>query len=92
MISVRPAGCRGGNLPAGGLKSHVLLPEVLIPVQDAESREFLAFEVFQAGLRIAARDPTACDFFETAAVSAYQRLNVELRDLLQEIRQRGTVY
>ena len=52
----------------------------------------LRFEVFQAGLRIAARDPTACDFFETAAVSAYQRLNVERRDLLQEIRQRGTVY
>jgi len=38
-----------GNLPAGGLKSQVLLPEVLLPVQDAESREFLAFEVFQAG-------------------------------------------
>ena len=52
----------------------------------------LRFEVFQAGLRIAARNPTACDFFETAAVSAYQRLNVERRDLLQEIRQRGTVY
>ena len=52
----------------------------------------LRFEVFQAGLRIAARDPTASDFFETATVSAYQRPNVERRNLLQEIRQRGTVY
>lgn len=52
----------------------------------------LRFEVFQAGMRIAARDPTACDFFETAAVSAYQRLNLERRELLQEIGQRGTVY
>ena len=52
----------------------------------------LRFEVFQSGVRVAARDPTACDFFETAAVSGYQRLNVERHELLQAIHERGTVY
>jgi predicted nucleotidyltransferase len=52
----------------------------------------LRFEIFSSGVRIAARDPAACDFFETAAISGYQRLNVERRDLLDAIAARGTVY
>jgi predicted nucleotidyltransferase len=52
----------------------------------------MRFEVFESGVRVAARDPTACDFYETAAVSGYQRLNDERRELLQEISERGTVY
>jgi predicted nucleotidyltransferase len=52
----------------------------------------LRFEVFSDGIRIAARDPVACDFFETTAVSAYQRLNVERREVMEAIHERGTVY
>jgi predicted nucleotidyltransferase len=52
----------------------------------------LWFEVFSEGVRVAARDPRACDFFETRSISAYQRLNVERREVLQAIRERGTVY
>jgi uncharacterized protein len=52
----------------------------------------LRFEVFQGGVRVAARDHVACDFYETAAVSGYRRLNEERRELLQEIGRRGTVY
>jgi predicted nucleotidyltransferase len=52
----------------------------------------LRFEVFRGGVRVAARDPAACDFYETAAISGYQRLNDERRELFQEIRRRGTVY
>lgn len=52
----------------------------------------LRYEVFTHGRRIAARDPLACDRFETTAISAYQRLNVERRDLLAAIRERGSVY
>ena len=51
----------------------------------------LKFEVFSGGLRIAASDPVACDFFETTAISAYQRLKVEAEPL-EAIYQRGTVY
>ena len=52
----------------------------------------LRFEVFSAGVRVAARGPVACDFFETSSVSAYQRLNVERRELMDAIAARGTVY
>lgn len=52
----------------------------------------LRFEVFADGIRIAARDPLACDHFETTAVSAYQRLRDERRELFEAIRERGTVY
>jgi predicted nucleotidyltransferase len=52
----------------------------------------LQFEVFSTGVRVAARDPRSCDFFETRSISAYQRLNVERREVLQAIRDRGTVY
>lgn len=52
----------------------------------------LRFEVFSSGVRVAARDPVACDFFETTSISAYQRLNVERRELLEAIDARGTVY
>lgn len=52
----------------------------------------LRFEIFSSGLRVAARDPRACDFYETTSISAYQRLNVERRDLLESIWARGSIY
>ncbi|MFO1037633.1 MAG: nucleotidyltransferase domain-containing protein [Geminicoccaceae bacterium] len=52
----------------------------------------LRFEIFSNGLRIAARDPIACDRYETTAVSAFQRLNFERREIFDAIRERGTVY
>jgi predicted nucleotidyltransferase len=48
----------------------------------------LRFEIFSDGLRIATRDPVACDFFETTAISAYQRLNVERREVMEAARER----
>lgn len=52
----------------------------------------LRFEVFADGRRLAARDPVACDRFEMTAVSQYQRLNEERREMFDEIARRGTVY
>lgn len=52
----------------------------------------LQFEVVARGQRVAARDPALCDRFETTAVSRYQRLNVERRELFAAIRERGSVY
>lgn len=52
----------------------------------------LRFEIFAHGIRIAARDPLFCDRFETTSISMYQRLNIERRELLDEITRRGTVY
>jgi predicted nucleotidyltransferase len=52
----------------------------------------LQFEVFARGRRVVARDPTLCDRYETMAVSRYQRLNEERREIFEAIGQRGTVY
>ena len=52
----------------------------------------LRFEVFANGRRVAGRDPSTCNFFETTAVSAYQRLNIERREVFAAIRERGTIY
>jgi hypothetical protein len=52
----------------------------------------LRFEVFRDGSRIAARDPSYCDHFETMSVSAYQRLNRERQEIFDAIRERETVY
>ena len=51
----------------------------------------LRFEVAVRGVRVAARDPFACDLFETAAVSMFQRLSESQREHLAEIRARGSV-
>jgi predicted nucleotidyltransferase len=52
----------------------------------------LQFEVFARGERVAARDPQLCDRYETMAISRYQRLNVERREIFEAIARRGTVY
>lgn len=52
----------------------------------------LQFEVFARGERLAARDPRLCDRYETMAISRYQRLNVERREIFEAIGERGTVY
>lgn len=52
----------------------------------------LRFEVLSNGVRVAAKEALACDRFETSTVSAYQRLNVERREVIEAIRERGTVY
>jgi predicted nucleotidyltransferase len=52
----------------------------------------LQFEVLARGQRVAARDPALCNRFETTAVSRYQRLNVERREMFAAIRERGSVY
>jgi uncharacterized protein len=51
----------------------------------------LRFEVATRGVRVAARDPFACDLFETAAVSMMQRLNESQREHLEEILARGSI-
>jgi predicted nucleotidyltransferase len=44
----------------------------------------LRFEVVTGGRRIAARDPFACDRFETATIGMYQDLLIEVREHLAE--------
>lgn len=49
-------------------------------------------EIAARGRRVAARDPFACDLFETASLSMFQRLNESQREHLEQIRARGTVF
>jgi predicted nucleotidyltransferase len=51
----------------------------------------LRFEVVTRGMRAGARDPYACDVFETAALTMFQRLNEGQREHLAAIKARGTV-
>lgn len=51
----------------------------------------LRFEVAVRGLRVAARDPFACDLFETAAMSMFQRLQEAQREHFAEILARGSI-
>jgi uncharacterized protein len=51
----------------------------------------LRFEIAVRGVRVAARDPFACDLFETAAIAMFQRLSESQREHLAEIRARGSV-
>ena len=48
-------------------------------------------EVFQSGHRIYCSDEFACDLFETHAYSAYQKLNQERADIINEIIKSGRV-
>ena len=54
--------------------------------------DLLRYEVLSPGIRVAARDPSACDRFELVALAKYSGLRDELRAWVADIRQRGTVY
>lgn len=51
----------------------------------------LRFEVVAHGQRVTARDPWACDLFETKALKDFQRLNEDQREHLAAIRRTGTL-
>lgn len=51
----------------------------------------LRFEVAIRGVRVAARDPFACDMFETASMAMFQRLQEAQREHLEEIVARGSI-
>ena len=48
--------------------------------------------IVSAGRRIYCADSRACADFENMALSAYARLNEELRGILNDIRERGQVH
>lgn len=51
----------------------------------------LRFEVASKGVRVAARDPITCDHWEISTIGLYQQFYAELKDRLQDIRERGAV-
>lgn len=51
----------------------------------------LRFEVVARGRRMRAKDPVACDLFETSVLKEFQRLNEGQREHLTAIRATGTV-
>ena len=54
--------------------------------------DLLRYEALSPGIRVAARDPSACDRFELVALAKYSGLRDELRAWVAEIGERGTVY
>ena len=53
--------------------------------------DLVRYEAIVGGIRVAARDPLACDRFETVAVSMYQNLQAELHDWIADIAERARV-
>ncbi len=49
-------------------------------------------QIVANGERLFSRDPRRCEEFEDRVFSDYARLNEERRGILEDIRQRGTVY
>jgi predicted nucleotidyltransferase len=49
-------------------------------------------QVLVAAKRLYCRDRLACESFEDYVYASYARLNEERRDILADIKQRGTVY
>jgi predicted nucleotidyltransferase len=52
----------------------------------------LRFEVVIRDVRVAARDPLACDRYETQVISAYQMFYAEQLPRFRDIRERGRVF
>jgi hypothetical protein len=53
--------------------------------------DLLRYEVVAHGLRVAARDPERCDWFELASVAKHLDQSLMLRGWMQDIRERGTI-
>jgi uncharacterized protein len=52
----------------------------------------LRYQVLTAGERVWCVDPVACDRWETTMASMYLRFNEERAEILEAIRERGTVF
>jgi len=62
----------------------------LIDLQAAST--VLRFEIITTGERLFCTDHFFCENFEIMVYSSYQYLQVERRDILEDIKQRGSVY
>jgi uncharacterized protein len=52
----------------------------------------LRMQIVGTGKRIYCKDKLACDVFETMVYSSYAFLNEERKEILEDIKQRGSVY
>ncbi|HHI93659.1 MAG TPA: nucleotidyltransferase domain-containing protein [Gammaproteobacteria bacterium] len=52
----------------------------------------MRMQVISTGKRLYCSDPVVCERFEDYVYVAYARLNEERRGILEDIKQRGTVY
>jgi len=52
----------------------------------------MQMQVISSGKRLYCREHTGCERFEDYVYVAYARLNEERRGILEDIKQRGTVY
>ena len=62
----------------------------LVDLQEA-STDF-RFVIVSTGLRIYCNDQAYCDTFDMTSYSMYQRLELERREIVEEIKKRGRVY
>lgn len=66
-------------------------PDVdLIDLQTADTD--LRFVILSTAERIHCSDVYYCDFFELTAYSMYQRLELERRDIVEDVKKRGYIY
>lgn len=66
------------------------LPVDLIDLQSAHTD--LRYVVLNSAKRIFCKDAYFCDFFEMTAFSMYQNLEVERKEIIEEVKKRGTIY
>ena len=91
-----------GILPVAGLDSWSLFERAQDVAAELHRKvdlvdltmvsDVLRHEAIGRGVRVAARDPLACDRFEVASLAKFLALSDAMQDWLDEIRSRGTVY
>jgi uncharacterized protein len=72
------------------LAAELHAPVDLVDLRSAST--VMRVQVIEHGRLLYERDPVARQLFEATALSAYARLNEERRDILDDVRKRGTIY
>lgn len=72
--------------------SALLQVEAVDLVDLQEANTDFRFVIVSTGQRIYCNDQAYCDTFDMTAYSMYQRLELERREIVEEIKKRGRVY
>ena len=72
------------------LSGQLGIPVDLIDLQNAQTD--LRFVIISTAKRIYCSDPYFCDFFEMTAISMYQNLEEERKEIIEAVKKRGKIY
>ena len=72
--------------------SEILQVEAVDLIDMQEASTDFRFIIVSTGQRIYCNDRTYCDTFDMITYSMYQRLELERREIVEEVKKRGRIY